>query len=45
MQRVAGSKPYRYLAVKENSPQFRKFIIGLDVETRRRIEKIGYGVG
>jgi hypothetical protein len=39
------SKPYRYLAVKENSPQFRKFIIGLDVETRRRIEKIGYSVG
>jgi hypothetical protein len=36
------TKPYRYLAVKEKIPRFRNFIDGLDVETRRRIETIGY---
>ena len=36
------TKPYRYLAVKEKVPRFRNFINGLDEETKRRIEKIGY---
>ncbi len=36
------SKPYGYLAVKEKVPRFRDFIDGLDAETKRRIEKIGY---
>jgi hypothetical protein len=39
------TKPYRYLAVKEKVPRFRDFISGLDAETKRRIEKIGYTVG
>jgi len=39
------TKPYRYLAVKEKAPRFRDFINGLNAETRRRIEKIGYNVG
>jgi hypothetical protein len=34
--------PYRYLAVKEKVPRFRNFVNGLDAETKRRIEKIGY---
>jgi hypothetical protein len=38
------AKPYRYLAVKEKVPLFRNFINGLDVETKRRIEEIGYKV-
>jgi hypothetical protein len=38
------TKPYRYLAVKEKVSQFRNFINELDAETKRRIEKIGYGV-
>ena len=38
------SKPYGYLAVKENAPRFRSFIDGLDAETKRRIEKIGYNL-
>ncbi len=38
------TKPYRYLAVKEKVPRFRNFINGLNAETKRRIEKIGYGV-
>ena len=38
------TKPYRYLAVKEKVPRFKSFIDGLDAETRRRIEKIGYSV-
>jgi hypothetical protein len=38
------TKPYRYLAVKEKVPRFRDFINGLDPETRRRSEKIGYEV-
>jgi len=38
------TRPYRYLAVREKVPQFRDFIDGLDAETKRRIEKIGYNV-
>jgi len=38
------TKPYGYLAVKEKVPRFRDFIDGLDVETKRRIEKIGYNL-
>jgi hypothetical protein len=38
------TKPYRYLALKEKVPRFRNFVNGLDGETKRRIEKIGYGV-
>jgi hypothetical protein len=38
------TKAYGYLAVKEKVPRFRSFIDGLDVETKRRIEKIGYTV-
>jgi hypothetical protein len=38
------TKPYRYLAVKEKVPRFRNFIDEMDVETKRRIEKIGYDV-
>jgi hypothetical protein len=37
------TKPYGYLAVKEKVPRFRNFINGLDTETKKRIEKIGYG--
>lgn len=36
------TKPYRYLAVKDRVPQFRSFINGLDANTKRRIENIGY---
>jgi hypothetical protein len=38
------TKPYGHLAVKEKVPRFRNFINGLDAETKRRIEKIGYDV-
>jgi hypothetical protein len=38
------TKAYRYLAVTEKVPRFRDFINGLDAETRRRIEKMGYNV-
>ncbi len=37
--------PYGYLAVKDRVPRFRGFIGGLDMETRRRIEKVGYNIG
>ena len=40
-----NTKLYRYLAVKEKVPQFRDFINGLDAETKRRIETIGYNLG
>ncbi len=36
------TKPYGYLAIQQNVPRFRNFIDGLDPETKRRIEKIGY---
>jgi hypothetical protein len=39
------TKPYGYLAIKEKVPRFRNFINGLNAETKRRIEKIGYSVG
>jgi len=37
------TKRYGFLAVKEKVPRFRDYINGLDAETKRRIEKIGYG--
>jgi hypothetical protein len=36
------TKPYNYLAVKDKVPRFRSFIDGLDAETKRRLESIGY---
>lgn len=39
------AKPYGYLAVQEKVPQFRDFINSLDLQTKRRIEKIGYKLG
>jgi len=39
------TKPYGYLAVKDKVPRFRDFIDGLNAETKRRIERIGYNVG
>jgi hypothetical protein len=39
------TKPYRYLAAREKVPRFREFIDGLDAETKRRIEKMGYNLG
>jgi hypothetical protein len=36
------SKAYGYLAVQERVPRFKDFINGLDSETKRRIENIGY---
>jgi hypothetical protein len=38
------SKPYGYLAVMDKVPRFRDFFDGLNAETKRRIEKIGYHV-
>ena len=38
------TKPYRYLAVREKVPRFRDFIDGLNAETKRRIERMGYNV-
>jgi hypothetical protein len=38
------TKPYGHLAIREKVPQFREFINGLDKETKRRIEKIGYQI-
>ncbi len=39
------SKPFGYLAAKEKVPRFRNFINRLNLETRKRIEKIGYDLG
>jgi hypothetical protein len=39
------TKPYGHLAVKDKVPRFRSFIDGLNAETKRRIEKIGYNAG
>lgn len=36
------SKPFRYLAVEKVVPRFKAFTDGLDAETKRRIESIGY---
>jgi hypothetical protein len=38
------TKPYRYLVVEEKVPRFRNYISGLNAETKRRIEKIGYNL-
>ena len=38
------AKPFGYLAVQEKVPLFRDFINGLDLQTKRRIEKIGYSI-
>ena len=39
------SKPYVHQAVKEKVPRFKNFISRMDLETKRKIEKIGYRVG
>ena len=39
------TKPYGHLVVKAKVSRFRNFIEGLNAETKRRIEKIGYDVG
>lgn len=39
------SKSFGYLAAKEKVPRFRNFINRLNLETRKRIEKLGYGLG
>ena len=36
------SKPYGHLVVKDKVPEFAKFMDGLNAETKRRIEKLGY---
>jgi len=38
------SKPSRFLVVKEEVPRFKAFAEGLDAETRKRIDRIGYTV-
>jgi hypothetical protein len=38
------TKPYGHLAVREQVPEFRNFVDGLDAETKKRIERIGYKV-
>ncbi|HXX14998.1 MAG TPA: hypothetical protein VEJ47_08865 [Candidatus Eremiobacteraceae bacterium] len=38
------TKAYGYLPVEEKVPRFRDFINGLNAETKRRIEKMGYDV-
>jgi hypothetical protein len=38
------TKPYGYLSIREKVRPFKAFIDGLDAETKRRIERIGYGV-
>jgi hypothetical protein len=36
------TKPYRHQDVMEKVPRFRHFVDGLDTDTRRRIENVGY---
>jgi hypothetical protein len=36
------TEPYRHLTVREKVPRFRNFTDGLDAETKKRIDKIGY---
>jgi hypothetical protein len=36
------SKPFRYLVAEKEVPRFKAFMDGLDAETKRRIERIGY---
>ena len=38
------TKAYGYLAIKEKVPRFRSFINGLDAETKRRIQEMGYSL-
>jgi hypothetical protein len=38
------AKPYGYRAVQDKVPRFRDFINGVDLQTKRRIEKIGYSL-
>ena len=38
------TKAYGYLTVKEKVPRFRSFINALDVDTKRRIQEIGYSL-
>jgi len=38
------TKAYGYLAVREKLPRFRNFIDHLNLDTRRRIEKLGYNL-
>jgi hypothetical protein len=38
------SKPFRYLTAEKAVPRFKAFIDGLDTETKRRIERIGYAL-
>jgi len=38
------SKPWGHLAVKQKLPRFREFISGLHVDTKNRMEGIGYSV-
>jgi hypothetical protein len=38
------AKRYSYLAVKEKVARFRDFTCGLDIETKKRMERIGYSV-
>jgi hypothetical protein len=38
------SKPYRYLALRQQVSPFRSFIDVVDAETRSRIEKMGYAL-
>jgi len=39
------SKPFGYLVAKEKVPRFKNFINRLNLETRKRIEKLGYDLG
>jgi hypothetical protein len=41
---VPRAKPYGYRAVREKVPRFRDFLNGLDLQTKRRIERIGYNL-
>ena len=38
------AKPFRYLALKAAVPRFKAFADGLDAETKKRIERIGYAL-
>jgi hypothetical protein len=39
---VPRAKPYGYRTIREKVPRFRNFVNGLDVQTKQRIERIGY---
>lgn len=38
------ARPYGHRAIQEKVPRFREFINGVDSQTKRRIEKIGYSL-